>query len=331
MDRLQCMQIFARVVETHGFGKAAESLSLPASTVTRAIQELETFLGVRLLQRTTRQLSLTADGSSYYEQCRRLLADIEAVESGFPGSAGRPRGRLRVDMTASLARLFVLPALKTFQQRYPDVELTLTLGDRTVDLVQEGIDCVLRAGVPQDSSSLVARRVAGFEWVVCASPAYLAQRAEPRTLEDLPGHRAVGYLSSRTGRAEDWRFVVDGEERAVKVAEHLVVNDTDAYVDCGLEGLGLIRAASYMVLPYLRSGRLRQVLARYRAPTVPLSVVYPQNRHLSPTVRAFVDWAAELMQAAEPRWQLAPPAPAAGGSTAQVRARADKPKPRAGR
>jgi len=304
MDRLQAMRIFARVVEAHSFGKAADSLAIPPSSVTRAIKELEAYLGVRLLQRTTRHISLTPDGSLYYDHCRRLLTDIEMVESSFPGSSGRPRGKLRVDMTSSFARLFVLPAIKEFLAEYPEVELTLTLGDRTIDLVQEGVDCVIRAGVPQDSSTLVARRIGRFEWVTCASPAYIEQYGEPKSLDDLKSHHAVGFMSNRNGRRMHWSFVINGEECAADVPERITVNDTDAYVASGLEGLGLIRAASYMVIPHLRSGQLRQVLTDLEAPIVPLSVIYPKNRHLSPTVRAFSDWIARLIRNVEPLWTV---------------------------
>jgi len=304
MDRLQGMQVFARVVEANSFTKAADSLAMPASSVTRAIKELEEYLGVRLLQRTTRHVSLTHDGSLYYEHCRRLLAEIEAVESSFPGSAARPRGKLRVDMTASFARLFVIPAIRQFQEAYPDVELTLTLGDRTIDLIQEGVDCVIRAGVPQDSATLVARRIAGFEWITCASPGYIEEFGEPKSFDDLRTHHAVGFLSSRSGRSAHWKFVIDGEERAAQVTERIIVNDTDAYIACGLEGLGLIRAANFMVSPYLRSGRLREVLPELEAPTVPLSIMYPRNRHLSPTVRAFADWITARIRDVEPQWNL---------------------------
>lgn len=304
MDRLQSMKIFARVVEMHSFTRAADSLSLPSSRVTRAVKELEAFLGVRLLQRTTRHISLTPDGTIYYGHCRRLLADIEAVESGFPGSAGQPRGRLRVDMTLSLARLVVLPNIKDFQSRYPDVELTLTVADRTVELVQEGIDCVIRAGTPEDSPTLVARRIGAFDWVTCASPEYLSQHGAPASLEDLADHRTVGYLSSKTARPLDWHFVIDGEERSISVSDSLIVNDTDAYVTCALEGLGLIRAGSYMVQQHLASGRLQRVLTSYSSPAVPLSVLYPRNRHLSPTVRAFVDWVGNVVGEAATHWRI---------------------------
>jgi LysR family transcriptional regulator for bpeEF and oprC len=298
------MQIFARVVEMHSFTRAADSLSLPSSRVTRAVKDLEAFLGVRLMQRTTRHISLTPDGTLYYDHCRRLLSDIEAVESSFPGSAGQARGRLRVDMTLSLARLVVLPRIKDFQSRFPDIELTLTMSDRTVELIQEGIDCVIRAGTPEDSPTLVAKRIGAFDWVTCASPEYLALNGTPGTLEDLARHHAVGYLSSRTARPLEWHFVVDGEDRFITMRERLIVNDTDAYVACGLEGLGLIRAGSYMVLQHLVSGRLRPVLTDYSAPAAPLSVLYPKNRHLSPTVRAFVDWVGGIMREAEAGWRI---------------------------
>lgn len=304
MDRLQSMQIFARVVEMHSFSRAADSLSLPSSRVTRAVKDLETFLGVRLLQRTTRHISLTPDGTIYYDHCRRLLTDIEAVEAGFPGSAGKPRGRLRVDMTLSLARLVVLPSIKDFQARFPDVELTLTVADRTVELVQEGIDCVIRAGTPEDSPTLVAKRIGAFDWITCASPEYLAVHGTPTSLEDLANHQAVGYLSSRTARTLEWNFVVNGEERSINMRESLIVNDTDAYVACALEGLGIIRAGSYMVRHHLISGRLQRVLSTYQSPAVPLSILYPRNRHLSPTVRAFVDWVGEIMREAEVSWRV---------------------------
>jgi LysR family transcriptional regulator, regulator for bpeEF and oprC len=200
--------------------------------------------------------------------------------------------------------LVVLPAIKDFQSRFPDVELTLTAADRTVELVQEGIDCVIRAGTPEDSPTLVAKRIGAFEWVTCASPEYLSTYGTPRSLEDLADHHAVGYLSSRTARSLEWNFVVDGESRSIRMRERLVVNDTDAYVTGGLEGLGLVRPGSYMVLDHLRSGRLSRVLTDYSAPMVPLSAIYPKNRHLSPTVRAFVDWIAEVVSKAEKEWRV---------------------------
>ncbi|CAN7334340.1 LysR family transcriptional regulator [Pseudoduganella sp. LjRoot289] len=289
------MQMFARVVEVNSFNKAAESLSLPPSTVTRALKELEEHLGVRLLQRTTRRLSLTPDGSIYYAHCRRLLDELNEVEASFHGGGGQPRGKLRVDMTPSFARNFVIPSARQFLHRYPEVQLAVTVSDRPVDLVQEGIDCVIRAGQLEDSTTLVARRIASFGWMVCATPEYLAQHGTPLNLEDLRQHQAVLYLHGRTGRVMPWMFVDKGESVRVDMTGSLSVNDTTTYVDAGLQGLGLICTAGYLVRPHIESGALVQLLADYALPRIPISVMYPQNRHLSPTVRAFIDWITELM------------------------------------
>jgi len=296
MDRLQAMQVFARVVETNSFNRAAEALGIMPSSATRMIKNLEDYLGVRLLNRTTRQLSLTADGEHYYRHCRQVLADIDRAESTFPGGNATPRGRLRVDISNSLGRLFVLPAVREYQQRFPEVELIIGLSDRTVDLVQEGIDCVVRTGVPLDSASLVARQIGSFDWVTCASPQYLQAYGVPRSLDDLQKHQSVGYLSSRTGRSIEWHYLVNDEPVFVRVPEKLAVNDTDGYVTCGLEGLGLIRVGSYMVWPHLDSGSLVSVLEDYTAPPVPISVMYHHSSYHSPTLRSFVDWVIELFK-----------------------------------
>lgn len=300
MNKLRAMQVFVRVVEMNGFASAAMGLSMPPSTVSRLIKDLEAHLGVRLLQRTTRTISLTPDGILYYDHCQRILRDVDAAESSLSGSTVPPRGRLRVDMPASFARVVILPAIREFQDRYPDIDLTLTLGDRPVDLVQEGIDCVLRAGIPESSATLVARRIGSFEWVTCASPEYLMEHGEPKSLEDLESHRLVQFLSGKSGRPMDWPFLVNGETRNVRISGNLAVNDTGSYVTCGLEGLGLIRIANFVARPYLQAGRLIRILQAYGSPEVPLSVMYPQNRQLSPAVRAFVSWVSLLVREAEP-------------------------------
>ncbi|HLV28084.1 MAG TPA: LysR substrate-binding domain-containing protein [Burkholderiaceae bacterium] len=304
MNKLRAMQVFVRVVEMNGFANAAMGLSMPPSTVSRLIKDLEAHLGVRLLQRTTRTINLTPDGIVYFDHCQRILRDVDAVEASLSGSTAPPRGKLRVDMSPSFARRVILPAIRDFHERYPDIDLNLTLGDRPVELVQEGIDCVLRAGTPESSATLVARQIGSFEWVTCASPDYLNKYGEPETLEDLKSHRLVQFLSGRSGRPVDWPFLVNGETRNIRVSGNLAVNDTDSYVTCGLEGLGLIRIANYIARPYLQDGRLTRVLQSYGSPKVPLSIMYPQNRQLSPAVRAFVSWASLLVQDAEPTWRL---------------------------
>jgi LysR family transcriptional regulator, regulator for bpeEF and oprC len=293
MDRFQAMQVFTRVVDANSFTSAADSLGLPRTTVTTTIQNLEKHLQVRLLNRTTRKLSLTPDGAAYYERCQRILADLEDTESSFRDAARGPRGRLRLDVPASIGRLILIPSLCDFHGRYPDVELVIGMSDRPVDMVREAVDCAIRMGELQDST-LVARRIGTFQGVTCAAPAYLARLGMPHTLDDLRHHSAVHYFSSRTGRTIDWDFVVDGVSTEVKMQGVVSVNDADAYVACGLQGFGLIQPPRYMVVEHLASGALVEVLPQWQPTPMPISAVYQHNRHLSPKVRAFVDWVAEL-------------------------------------
>jgi DNA-binding transcriptional LysR family regulator len=195
MDRFDAMRVFVRIVDLHSFTQAADDLQLPRATVTHAIQQLEKRLGVRLLHRTTRQVHVTMDGDAYYQRCQRLLADLEEAESAFGNSAAQPKGKLRVDLQGTLAMHFLLPHIGGFFSRYPDIELEIGMGDRLVDLVREGIDCVLRAGEPRESS-MVGRRVALLEQVTCASAAYLERFGEPMTPEEFRLHRGVNYASA---------------------------------------------------------------------------------------------------------------------------------------
>ncbi|MCP4637521.1 MAG: LysR family transcriptional regulator [Methyloversatilis sp.] len=293
MDRFQAMQVFVRVVDSNSFTRAADSLGLPRATVTTAVQQLENLLQVRLLNRTTRRISLTPDGAAYYERCARILADVEEAETSFREVSRGPRGKLRIDVPPPIGRLVLIPRMCEFHSRYPDIELAIGMGDRPVDLVRESVDCVIRVGELQDSS-LVGRRIGTMETVTCASPDYIDRHGEPRVLADLQHHRAVHYFSSRTGRIYDLDFVVEGEVTEVKVPGKVSVNDSDAYVASSLQGFGLIQPPRFMVQAHLQSGALREVLPQWRPSSMPISVVYPHNRHLSPKVRAFVDWAAEL-------------------------------------
>ena len=293
MDRFQAMQVFTRVVDSNSFTRAADSLGLPRTTVTTTIQSLESLLQVRLLNRTTRRLSLTPDGAAYYERCVRILADVDETESSFQNVARGPKGQLRIDVPASIGRLILLPQVCEFYERYPDIKLVMGMGDRMVDMVQEAVDCVIRVGELQDSS-MVARRIGTFQSITCAAPAYLDLHGEPQTLDDLQHHQAVHYFSSRTGRNLDWDFVVDGQTIDVTVNGKISVNDSEAYIACALKGFGLIQAPRFMLMPHLQSGALREVLPQWTPAPMPISVVYLANRHLSPKVRAFVDWVAEL-------------------------------------
>ena len=291
MDRFQEMQVFARVAERGSFTQAAEDLQLPRATVSNLVQRLEARLGVRLLERTTRTVRTTPDGEAYRQRCQRLLADLEEADGLFHHAA--PKGLLRVNLQGTLARRFVVPALPGFLAQHPLLELQIGEDDRLVDLVREGVDCVLRAGQLRDSS-LVARRVARLQQVTCASPAYLERFGVPDTLSALAGHQAVNYVSSATGQPLPLEFTVGDEVCTVLLPGTVSVTGADVYAGAALAGLGLVQVPRYRVADELASGRLREVLADVPVPDLPVSVLYPQSRQLSVRVRVFVQWIAEL-------------------------------------
>jgi LysR family transcriptional regulator, regulator for bpeEF and oprC len=293
MDRLLAMQVYTKVVEMNGFARAADALGIPHASATTLIKKLEAHLQVRLMQRTTRRINLTPEGAEYYERCVRILADINETEDGLAHATNGPRGKLRVDMPSSLGRVVVMPRIEEFRARYPSVELMLGFGDRPVDLVQESVDCALRVGQLEDSS-LVARRLGDLATITTASPAYLKRFGEPHSLEDLGQHVAVQYFSSRTGRVSGLNFDVNGKSTDIKMNGTLAVNDADAYVTCGVNGAGIIQAPLFMVVSHLESGELKEILTPWKVRSMPLSAVYPHNRHLAAKVRVFVDWAAEI-------------------------------------
>lgn len=294
MDRFEAMRLFVRIVERRSFTRAAADLDLPRSTATEAVQQLEARLGVRLLQRTTRQVSPTLDGEAYYRRCLDLLDALEDAESAF--RQRMPRGLLRVDVQGALARRFVLPGLPAFLAAYPELTLRLTEGDRLVDLVREGIDCVLRVGDLSDSA-MVARRVALLPEVTCAAPAYLERYGTPRSPDDLSGHRMVGFLRPDAGRPYPLELTVDGKVREIAVAADVTVNAAENTVALGLLGLGLIQVPRYRVEDRLADGSLIEVLADFPPTPTPVSLLYPRSRQLSPRVRVFIDWAAKRFAA----------------------------------
>ncbi|MEG2635169.1 MAG: LysR family transcriptional regulator [Acinetobacter sp.] len=293
MDLFHAMKVFNKVVETNSFSLAADSLGLPRASVTTTIQGLEKHLQVRLLNRTTRKISLTPDGAVYYERSAQILADVEDVESTFHDAERGPRGRLRIDVKASIGRMILIPMLCDFHAKYPDIDLVIGMNERPVDLVQDAVDCVIRIGQLKDSS-LIARRIGTMSFVTVAAPDYLEKYGEPKIINDLHKHQVVHYFNSRTGRNLDWNFTVDGEIQSVSMKGLVSVNDGDSYVDLALQGFGLIQCPYFMVAKYLESGALKQVLSEWLPEPMPISVVYLQNRHLSPKVRAFVDWVAQL-------------------------------------
>ena len=287
MDRFDAMRVFCRVVERRSFTLAAEDTGLPRSTVTDAIKQLEARLGVRLLQRTTRHVSPTLDGEAYYQRCLRILSDIEDAEGAFAGA--KPKGILRVDVHGTLARHFVLPNLPSFIETYPDIEFQMTEGDRFVDLIREGIDCVLRVGTLQDSD-MIGRRVATLEEVTLAAPAYVERFGMPMHPEALGGHRMVGFRSSATGGLLPLEFEVGGTLHEITLPATISVNAAESYFAAAKLGLGLIQVPRYHAEDALDSGELLHVLRGFPPSRTPVSMLYPRSRQLSPRVRVFIDW-----------------------------------------
>ncbi|MFL9910206.1 LysR family transcriptional regulator [Paraburkholderia sp. RL17-337-BIB-A] len=294
MDILQGMAVFKRVVEASSFSKAADSLEMPRASVSILVQNLESYLGVRLLNRTTRSVRVTDDGALYYEYCARILAEVSDAESALSNKRQNPRGTIRVDTSATFAANVLLPVMGNFNARYPDITVKLGLADRNVDLVQEGVDCVIRIGT-LDDSNLVARPIGSVRMCICAAPAYLEQMGEPATPDDLDRHRAVNYFSARTGRVYPFEFKVDGELIRKPVDGILAVNDGLVYAMSATEGLGMIQTPRFMVAKAIHTGALREILRAYPCPPVPLSLLYPQRR-LSMCVRVFSEWVHELAQ-----------------------------------
>ncbi|PKO67015.1 MAG: LysR family transcriptional regulator [Betaproteobacteria bacterium HGW-Betaproteobacteria-16] len=294
MDQIQSIRVFARVVEAGTFTKAAESLNLPKGTVTKLVQHLESRLKVKLLNRTTRRVTVTPDGAAYYERTVRVLNDLDDIEASMTNAQAKPSGRLRVDVGTSVAREIIIPALHGFFQRYPDIQLDLGVTDRSVDLLVDNVDCVIRGGELVDQS-LVARRVANVPLMTVASPAYLKAHGTPTHPEQLENeHHMVNHFSTRNGQPFTNEFSKDDQLLEISGRYKLSVNESNALTAAVLAGLGVAQIATLTAMPLIERGELVQVLSDWKGYTVPLYVVYPPNRHLSAKVRAFVEWVVEL-------------------------------------
>jgi LysR family transcriptional regulator, regulator for bpeEF and oprC len=302
MDHLLALRVFVRIAESGAFSKAADSLDVPRPTVTKLVQDLESHLGTKLLQRTTRRVSVTPEGAAYYERAARLIAELEDMDESATRARAQPRGRLRVDIGSSLANLILIPALPDFRARYPDLRLDLGVSDRPVDLIGEGVDCVIRGGELADTS-LVARRIANLDYVTCASPLYFGARGEPRHPNDLlapgdgrrvPGHVVVSYFSSLTGKTFPLHFQRGSEQIVIEGQTSVAVNESTAHMSAILTGAGIAQTFRFMAAPHLESGRLKAVLAPWARPRHPLHLVYPSQRHLNAKLRVFADWVAEV-------------------------------------
>lgn len=300
MDRIDLFRVFARVVECSSFTRAADTLGLPRSSVSAAILELEGRVGARLLHRTTRRVSPTLDGTAFYERCLRVIGDVEETENLFRQTSSKPSGRLKIDVPGRIGRLIIAPALPAFLDDYPDIDVDLGVTDRSVDLVEERVDCVLRVG-PLSDSGLIARPLGMLELINVAAPTYLDRHGVPRSPDDLDSHLAVNYASPSTGRLEDWEWQEDGMPRSRPVRGRVTVNSAEAYISACLAGLGLIQIPAYDVRQHLRSGELVEIMPGFRAEPMPMTLLYPHRQHISRRMQVFVDWLEKLlMQHIEP-------------------------------
>lgn len=295
MDRFDAMQAFARVVEAGSFTKAAETLHMSKTSVTQLVQQLEARLRVKLLNRTTRRVNLTADGAVYYERVVRLLDDLDDAETSLSGASAQPRGRLRVDVPSPFARMILVPALPDFHARYPDIQLDLGVSDRIVDLIGEKVDCVVRGGELTDQS-LMARRIGDLQLGVYAAPSYLARLgapAHPRELEDSV-HRVVGFLWARTGKALPYAMRRGDESLQINGRYVVAVDDGNAYLAAGLAGMGILWLPAYMAREHVAQGELLPLFEDWRLESMPMYVAFAPNRHISLKLRVFIEWVAEL-------------------------------------
>lgn len=290
MDRFDAMRAFVRVVERKSFTLAAHDIGLPRSTVTQTIQGLEARLGVRLLQRTTRSVRATLDGEAYYRRCLAIIDDIEDAEGAFAGT--RPRGALRIEVQGTIARHFLLPGLPDFFAQYPDIDITMSEGDRWVDLVREGVDAVLRFGELPDSE-LTMRRVGMLKRCTYAAPSYIERFGMPRSLEALKDHRMVGLRRWTSNDLVPLEFVQGDGVETVFLPAIFSVTGPESYIAAVRLGLGLNQMPLFHAEEDVRNGTLVPVLIDHPPPSAPVSLLYPPNRQLSPRVRAFLDWAQE--------------------------------------
>lgn len=286
MDRLTALQLFIRVVDRRSFSAAASDMRVSRPAATAAIKELEKRLGVRLLQRSTRHVAPTVEGQIYYQRCLAILHDLEDADKG---AGGEVSGLLKVDVAGNLARTILLPRLPELLARHPLLTVHLGEGERFVDLVREGFDCVVRAG-DVNNSDMMVRRLGIMHEITCASPAYLAAHGVPDTPDALDGHFMIGFVSSRTGQMLPLEFIQGGKVREVTVPARILVSSADTSVVAARFGLGLIQAPRHRFVEELATGALVEVLAAYPPPPTPVSILYPSSRQLAPRVRVFIDW-----------------------------------------
>ncbi|GAB58573.1 LysR family transcriptional regulator [Rheinheimera nanhaiensis] len=301
MDHLLAIKVFCRVVEAGTFSRAADLLDMPKSTVTKLVQELEAHLRLKLLHRTTRRVTVTMEGAAYYERTTKLLHELDDIESNISNEQSTPRGRLKVDMASAIANFILLPALPSFMQQYPQIQLELGVSDTNIDLLTDNVDCVIRGGELNDTS-LIAKRIAELAFVTCAAPAYLKQHGIAQTPDELSSkHRIIYYRSRKTNRVMPLRF--SNRQQSMEIQQQgspLSVNDSTAQLTATLSGLGVSQLPLFMAQPYLDSGELQLLLPDWQRAAFPLYLIYPPGRHLSGRLSAFINWVMAVFQPYRP-------------------------------
>ncbi|ABR75011.1 LysR family transcriptional regulator [Actinobacillus succinogenes] len=295
MDRIQTLQVFAHVVESGSFSKAADQLNLHVSAVSKAVKYLENQLGSRLLNRTTRSLKLTAEGEAFYEKAQFLLAELEETFQDLSGVSQQAKGKLRIEMPTAIAP-FMFAKLPEFQRQYPEIQLVLTANDGVSNLIDDGLDCTLRLGELADAS-YIARRLTDVAMQTCAAPSYVAAHGTPETLADLESHHIVHYVSGSQRKVLPWQFrKKSGETDRFKAAHATQVNDSNALLFAALAGLGIVQMPELMLRPYLANGELVPVLTALQSPTRPLWLIYPQRQFIPKRLAVFIEWVGTVFQ-----------------------------------
>ncbi|WP_343730099.1 LysR substrate-binding domain-containing protein [Duganella sp.] len=300
MDRFDTLLAFVRVVEAGSFTKAAQTLHMSKTTVSQLVQQLEARLQVKLLNRTTRQVKVTPEGAAYYDRVVRVLGDLEDADDVLAGEQAIPRGRLRIDVPSPFARLLLMPALPDFHRRYPEIQVIMGVSDRTVDVIGDNVDCVLRGGEITEPS-LVARRIVDLRLGAYASPGYLQAAgtpAHPQDLEQAP-HHMVGFLRSSSGTVAPVPLRRGEESFELKGRYVVAADDGNAYLAAGLAGMGVLWMPRYMAEAHLAQGELVPLFEDWQLPPMPMYLAYPQNRHLSSRLRVFIAWIDELIKATQ--------------------------------
>jgi LysR family transcriptional regulator for bpeEF and oprC len=300
MDRLHGINVFLRIVEVGTISGTARDLGVSTAAISASLARLETNLAVRLLDRTTRRLSVTAEGAEFYDRCKKLMSDLDEAEQSISRIGRDPRGKLRVGMPSGLCRMWIVPSLPRFLKKYPEVHLEIVCSDYVPYTIDNGLDASIQVG-ELHSSRLAMRQLASVDYVVVAAPSYLKKRGVPKVPNDLLQHHCLTYRRPRNGLIREWRFVENGQEQHFAIDGLLTFNSGEALVSAATSGLGLIQVAEFYASQMIATGQLVKVLESSRAKGYDISVVFPQLKNVPPKLRVWIDFLVEIF--AEVSWQ----------------------------